>query len=108
MSGTRFEQRNDERRLLELGRNLVAELDLQTVLEQLLEIARDVTGARYVALGILDDDGQGFAGLLTLGMDEETRSRTPGDPIKRRDPETFGGERTCKRQPSRHAWPTRR
>lgn len=78
---TWFEQRNDERRLMELGRNLVAELDLETVLEQLLEIARDVTGARYVALGILDDDGQGFAGLLTSGMDEETRSRISRLPV---------------------------
>jgi signal transduction histidine kinase len=81
VSGTRYERRNDERRLMELGRNLVAELDLQTVLEQLLEIARDITHARYVALGILDDDGQGFAGLLTLGMDEETRERIGRLPV---------------------------
>ncbi len=78
---TGYEQRNDERRLMELGRNLVAELDLQTVLEQLLEIARDVTRARYVALGVLDDDGQGFSGLLTLGMDEATQARIGRLPV---------------------------
>ena len=59
---------------MELGRDLVAELDLETVLERLLEIARDVTGARYVALGVLDADGRGFAGLLTLGMDRATQA----------------------------------
>jgi GAF domain-containing protein len=74
LSDTGFRERNDERRLMELGRNLVAELDLETVLEQLLEIARDITRARYVALGVLDDAGHGFSGLLTLGMDAATQA----------------------------------
>jgi signal transduction histidine kinase len=81
LSDTGVTQRNDERRLMELGRNLVAELDLETVLEQLLEIARDVTRARYVALGVLDDAGHGFSGLLTLGMDEATRARIARLPV---------------------------
>ena len=66
---------------MELGRNLVAELDLETVLEQLLEIARDITRARYVALGVLDDAGQGFSGLLTLGMDEATQAHIARLPV---------------------------
>ena len=81
VSDTRQEPRNDERRLMELGRNLVAQLDLETVLEQLLEIARDVTRARYVALGVLDDDGHGFSGLLTLGMDDATRDQIARMPV---------------------------
>ena len=38
-------------RLLEVGRSLVAELDLETVLHRVLDVARDLTGARYAALG---------------------------------------------------------
>ena len=40
------------RRLIEVGRTLVAELDLDAVLNRLLEVARELTGARYAALGI--------------------------------------------------------
>ena len=47
------------RRLLEVGRLLVSELDPQAVLDQILAVAREVTGARYAALGILDDSAQG-------------------------------------------------
>ena len=42
-------------RLLEAGRSLVAELDLEVVLERLLETARELTGARYAAIGVLDE-----------------------------------------------------
>src|SRR5829696_7642708 len=41
-------------RLLEAGRSLVAELDVEVVLERLLETARELTGARYAAIGVLD------------------------------------------------------
>lgn len=46
----RRRDRPDERRLMELGRDLVAQLDLETVLERLIEIARDLTGAREAVL----------------------------------------------------------
>jgi signal transduction histidine kinase len=60
-------------RLLAVGRALVAELDLESVLSLLLETARDLTGARYAALGILDDNKRELERFLTLGVDEETR-----------------------------------
>ena len=60
-------------RLLAVGRALVAELDLETVLNQLLETARELTGARYAALGILDEAKRALERFLTLGVDEETR-----------------------------------
>jgi signal transduction histidine kinase len=59
-------------RLLEAGRELVAELDLDTVLDHLLQTARELTGARYAALGILDEDRTGLAAFVTRGIDEET------------------------------------
>lgn len=42
-------------RLLELGRGLVEDLDLELALKRVLDAARELTGARYAALGILDE-----------------------------------------------------
>ena len=41
-------------RLIEVGRCLVTELNPDLVIEDALEAARELTGARYAALGILD------------------------------------------------------
>jgi signal transduction histidine kinase len=38
-----------------------------------LEAARELTGARYAALGVLDDSRTALARFLTIGIDEETR-----------------------------------
>src|SRR3954452_4778339 len=50
----------------------MADLDLELVLDRLLETARELTGARYAALGILDEDRRELAQLLTRGIDDET------------------------------------
>ncbi|MEX1141932.1 MAG: GAF domain-containing sensor histidine kinase [Thermoleophilaceae bacterium] len=71
----------DERalsRLLEVGQSLVAELDLETVLERVLEVARELTGARYAALGILDQRRTELERFLVSGIDEATH-RAIGD-----------------------------
>ena len=39
------------RRLLEAGRSLVVHLDLDGVLENLLDVATELTGARHAAIG---------------------------------------------------------
>jgi signal transduction histidine kinase len=63
------------RRLMEVGPSLIAELDPDTVLYRLLEVARDVTGARYAALGVRDPDGQDLERFVTQGLtDEEERA----------------------------------
>ena len=62
-------------RLLEVGRGLVSELDLETVLGQVLEAARDLIGARYAALGILDEEKKELERFLFVGIDDETRAR---------------------------------
>jgi len=61
------------RRLLEVGRTLVAELDLDAVLDQVVDTARQLTGARYTALGILDERKEELERFLYVGIDEETR-----------------------------------
>jgi GAF domain-containing protein len=66
------------RRLLAAGRSLVADLDLESVLDQVLEIAREVTGARYAALGVLDEQRSELERFLTVGIDEATH-RVIGD-----------------------------
>jgi hypothetical protein len=41
------------RALLDVGRALVSDFDLEVVLERVLTAARELTGARYAALGVL-------------------------------------------------------
>jgi signal transduction histidine kinase len=65
-------------RLLELGRSLVEDLDLELVLKRVLEAGRELTGARYAALGILDSRREELERFLTVGVDEPTR-REIGD-----------------------------
>src|SRR5436309_13426728 len=43
------------RRLLEVGETLVSELDPDAVLQRILREAQHLTGARYAALGVLDE-----------------------------------------------------
>ncbi len=66
------------RRLLDVGRELVTELDLSVVLDRVLQTAREVTGARYAALGILNEQRTELEQFLTAGVDEETK-RSIGD-----------------------------
>jgi signal transduction histidine kinase len=66
------------RRLLEVGRTLVSELDPDKVLDLVLETAREVTSARYAALGVLDVERARLERFITRGVDAETR-RQIGD-----------------------------
>jgi two-component system, NarL family, sensor histidine kinase DevS len=62
------------KRLVAVGRWLVSELDLEAVLQRLVEVARELTGARYAALGILDERREELERFITLGIDEEMRA----------------------------------
>lgn len=59
------------RQLLDIGRSLTAELDLDVVLVRVLETAREVCGARYAALGVLDSERTGLAQFHTIGEEPE-------------------------------------
>ena len=65
----------DERleQLLEVGRSIVSELDLETLLGRVLDAARDLTGAKYAALGIMNEDKTGLERFLNSGIDAQTR-----------------------------------
>jgi two-component system, NarL family, sensor histidine kinase DevS len=61
------------RELIDVGRSLVAELDLEVVFRRVLEVACELTGARYAALGVLDQDRHELERFITHGIDEEVR-----------------------------------
>lgn len=66
------------RKLLGIGRALVTELDQAMLLDRVLETAREVTGARFAALGILNDRRTELAQFLTSGISAEAH-RAIGD-----------------------------
>ncbi len=66
------------RRLIEVGRGLLSQLDPEAVLHQVLETACEITGARYAALGILDNDRRQLDRFITRGIDDDTH-RAIGD-----------------------------
>jgi signal transduction histidine kinase len=65
------------RRLIDAGRGLIAQLDLEAVLEEMLDVARELTGARYAALGILDRECERdeLERFIYRGVDKETAAR---------------------------------
>jgi signal transduction histidine kinase len=65
-------------RLIDVGRSLLSELDLDVVLDRVLETAADLTGARYAALGILNERRRELSRFLTRGVDDATH-RAIGD-----------------------------
>ena len=60
-------------RLLDAGLALAADLALPVVLQRIVELAADLTGARYGALGVLGRDGA-IAELITTGISDRQRA----------------------------------
>jgi signal transduction histidine kinase len=65
-------------RLLDVGRGVLSELDLDAMLDMVLETATELTGAQYAAVGVLDEERRTLARFLTRGIDEQTH-RAIGD-----------------------------
>ena len=61
-------------RLLEVGRTIVSELELDVVLEHILEVARELTDAQYAAVGVLDEQRQELSRFITSGIGPETKA----------------------------------
>ena len=62
-------------RLLAAGIAIFSQHDPKYVLQQVVDAAREVVGARYAALGVLGQDGQSVVEFVTSGIDEATRQR---------------------------------
>ena len=60
------------RALLEAVAGLTSELSLDALLQRLVEVAAEMTGARYAALGVIDRSGSQLERFLTTGMNEKT------------------------------------
>jgi signal transduction histidine kinase len=59
------------RSLVEAGMALTSELSLDALLKRLLEIAAELTGARYAALGVIDPERRRLERFVTHGIDPE-------------------------------------
>ena len=61
------------RSVLSIARGVLSDLDLETVLGRVLDAARELTGARYAALGVLDEQRGALSRFVTVGIDDERR-----------------------------------
>lgn len=62
------------RALVEAGIAITSELSLDAVLQTLIRIAAELTGARYSALGVIDRTGRELERFVTHGVDDATRA----------------------------------
>jgi signal transduction histidine kinase len=69
-------------RLLETGLALAAELSLPVALQRIVELAAELTEARYGALGVLGRDGA-ISEFITTGVSEEQRAAIGHIPVGR-------------------------
>lgn len=61
--------------VLDVARDVLSDLDLDAVLERVVEAARELSGARYGALGVLDSSRTELERFITVGLDGEARQR---------------------------------
>jgi signal transduction histidine kinase len=63
------------RAVVEAAIAVTSELSLDAVLQRIVEAAARLTGARYAALGVIDQAGTGLENFVTTGLDDETVAR---------------------------------
>ena len=59
---------------------LVGDLSLETVLERIVQLAREQAGARYAALGVMDSEGR-LTQFIPVGMSEAEIARLEHEPV---------------------------
>jgi signal transduction histidine kinase len=62
------------RALLEAGVALTSELSLEALLQRVVEVAAELTEARYAALGVIDPSGTELERFITTGIDPQTHA----------------------------------
>ena len=80
MLNVRVDSDDRRRSLVEAGIAITSELSLDAVLQTLVRIAAELTGARYSALGVIDRAGSGLERFVTHGLDDRARSAIGGLP----------------------------
>jgi len=98
-------------RLLSAGVAVFSERSLDRVLQQVVDSAREVVGARYAALGALAPDHQSLSQFVTSGMSQAERNRIGALPTGRgllglliREPKPVR-TRDIMRHPKRYGFP---
>ncbi|ARX84809.1 hypothetical protein SMD44_04264 [Streptomyces alboflavus] len=61
--------------LLEAMRSVGTGLELHTTLDRICETAAELTDARYAAIGVVSEDGDGLADFVYTGIDEAAAAR---------------------------------
>lgn len=69
--------------LFEAGLALAGELELDAVLRRIVELACEVIGAQYGALGVLDEAGRGLSNFVYQGIGEAEAERIGSLPVGR-------------------------
>ena len=58
------------RAVLDVARDVLGDLDIEAVLCRVLKSAHELSGARYAALGVLDDTGCELERFITVGLED--------------------------------------
>lgn len=66
--------------LVSAGLLLTSELSLEGVLQRVAELACEIIGARYAAIGVLSEDHRRLEAFVTAGIDDQTRMRLGAPP----------------------------
>ncbi|WP_282694970.1 GAF domain-containing protein [Streptomyces sp. CC208A] len=61
--------------LLEAMRSVGSGLELHTTLDRICETAAELSGARYAAIGVVDEAGEGLSDFVTYGVGEDMARR---------------------------------
>ncbi|MER5735059.1 GAF domain-containing protein [Streptomyces sp. NPDC002262] len=61
--------------LLEAMRSVGSGLELHTTLDRICETAAELAGARYAAIGVVDEEGKGLSDFVTHGVGEDVARR---------------------------------
>lgn len=73
-----------EQRLVALHQaslELVSNLSLEDVLEHIVSMAREQSGAKYAALGVVDEDEEGLERFIPIGMSDENVRKIAHPPV---------------------------
>ena len=83
MSGHEMDDPSSLRRVLDAVLLIEADLELPVLLRHVIEEARAMTGARYGALGVLDDGHTHLAELITVGLEADQEGQIRERPTGR-------------------------
>ncbi len=61
--------------ILDVAASVLSDLDLDRVLNRVAESARQIAGAQFSAVGVMDDSRSRLDRFITAGVDEQTKDK---------------------------------